>query len=185
MVIYLQSLREFLIWGEAFPDIGYRISRQLDCNGICISLYRIPTYNHFTVHASARPRNLLEKFIFSRMVLKKLATQAYVVDNFSKSQIGNGDKNQEAEREDIFSFGILSQRKLFATRIHVPQSDPKIVIQNCYLHTFFRNYKIVMVTQIKYISRNQLHSAGNFYFGLMGKKKHCWALPTNFLVQFS
>ena len=70
MVIYLQRLKEFLIWGEAFPDIGYRISWQLDCNGICISLYRIPTYNHFTVHASARPRNLLEKFIFSRMVLK-------------------------------------------------------------------------------------------------------------------
>ena len=49
MVIYLQRLKEFLIWGEAFPDIGYRVSRQLDCNGICISLYRIPTYNHFTV----------------------------------------------------------------------------------------------------------------------------------------
>ena len=50
MVIYLQRLKEFLIWGEAFPGIGYRISRQLECNGICISLYRIPTYNHFTVY---------------------------------------------------------------------------------------------------------------------------------------
>ena len=54
------------------------------------------------------------------------------------------------------------------------------------LPTFFRNCKIVNVTQIKHISRNQLHSAANFYFGLMGKKtKHCWALSTNLLVQCS
>ena len=50
MVIYLQKLKEFLIQGEAIPDIGYRISQQLDCTGICLSLYRIPTYNHITVH---------------------------------------------------------------------------------------------------------------------------------------
>ena len=50
MVIYLQKLKEFLIQGEAIPDIGYRISQQLDCTGICISLYKIPTYNHITVH---------------------------------------------------------------------------------------------------------------------------------------
>ena len=35
---------------EAIPDIGYRISQWLDCTGICLSLYRIPTYNHFTVY---------------------------------------------------------------------------------------------------------------------------------------
>ena len=42
------------------------------------------------------------------------------------------------------------------------------------------------VTQINYVSRNQLHSTPNLSFGWFGKKeKHCWALSTNFLVQFS
>ena len=45
---------------------------------------------------------------------------------------------------------------------------------------------LLKVTQINYVSRNQLHSTENLNFGLMGKKaKHCWALSTNFLVQFS
>ena len=52
MVIYLQRLKEFLIQGEAIPDIGYRISHQLDCTSICISLYRIPTNNHITVQCT-------------------------------------------------------------------------------------------------------------------------------------
>ena len=42
------------------------------------------------------------------------------------------------------------------------------------------------VTQINYVSRNQLHSTANLNFGLMGKNaKHCWVLSTNFLVQVS
>ena len=44
----------------------------------------------------------------------------------------------------------------------------------------------VKVTQINYVSRNQLHSTANLNFGLMGKKaKHCWALSTNFSILFS
>ena len=43
---------------------------------------------------------------------------------------------------------------------------------------------LLKVTQINYLSRNQLHSTENLNFGLMGKKaKHCWALSTNFSVQ--
>ena len=39
------------------------------------------------------------------------------------------------------------------------------------------------VTQINYVSRNQLHSTANLDFGSIGKKaKHCWALSTSFLV---
>jgi len=42
----------------------------------------------------------------------------------------------------------------------------------------------VKLTQFNYVSRNQLQSAANLNFGLMGKKaKHCWALSTNFSVQ--
>ena len=59
MVIYLQKLKEFLIQGEALPDIGYRISQQLDCNGICPSLYRIPTNNPFTVQSLSNVRDKL------------------------------------------------------------------------------------------------------------------------------
>jgi len=43
---------------------------------------------------------------------------------------------------------------------------------------------MLKVTQINYVSRNQLHSTANLNFSLMGKKaKHCWALSTNFSVQ--
>ena len=39
------------------------------------------------------------------------------------------------------------------------------------------------LTQINYVSRNQLHPTANLNFGLMGKKaKHCGALSTLFLV---
>ena len=42
----------------------------------------------------------------------------------------------------------------------------------------------IKVTQINYVSSNQLRSTANFDFGWMGKKpKHCWALSTNFSVQ--
>ena len=50
MAIYQQRLKEFLIQCEAITRIGYRISKQLDFTSICISLYRIPTYNHITVY---------------------------------------------------------------------------------------------------------------------------------------
>ena len=44
---------------------------------------------------------------------------------------------------------------------------------------------LLKVTQINYISRNQLHCRANLNFGLMCKKaKHYWALSTNFLFQF-
>ena len=44
--------------------------------------------------------------------------------------------------------------------------------------------KKVKVTQINYVSRNQLHSTASFNFGFMGRRaKHCWALSTNFLAQ--
>ena len=44
----------------------------------------------------------------------------------------------------------------------------------------------IKVTQINYISRNQLHHTANLNFGLTCKKvKHCWMLSSNFLVQFS
>ena len=47
-------------------------------------------------------------------------------------------------------------------------------------------HQIIKVTQINYISRNQLYSTANLNFGSMGKKaKHCWASSTNFSVQFS
>ena len=64
-----------------------------------------------------------------------------------------------------------------------------IFLQNTRSNTHFNkiiSYKMIKVTQINYVSRNQLHSTTNLNFGLMGKKaKHCWALSTNFLVQFS
>ena len=48
-----------------------------------------------------------------------------------------------------------------------------------------RNF-IIKVTQINYVSMNQLHTTANFNFGSMSKKaKHCWVLETNSLVQFS
>ena len=40
------------------------------------------------------------------------------------------------------------------------------------------------VTQVYYVSRNQLQSRANLNFGFIGKKaKRCWALSTNFSVQ--
>ena len=43
--------------------------------------------------------------------------------------------------------------------------------------------KFVKVTQINYVSRNQLQYTANLNFGLMGKKaKHCWAVSTIFSV---
>ena len=45
---------------------------------------------------------------------------------------------------------------------------------------------LLKMSQINYVSRNQLHCRANLNFGLISKKaKHYWALSTNFLFLFS
>ena len=45
---------------------------------------------------------------------------------------------------------------------------------------------VLKVTQVNYVSRNQLHHTANLNLGLMRKKaNHCWVLKTNFSVALS
>ena len=145
MVIYLQRLKEFLIWGEAFPDIGYRISRQLDCNGICISFYRIPTYNHTTVQ-----NNLLELITVQFLKQNAFLTCSWRIFRSNKKE----QLRFKLEKDGIQkSTGKYRKRKIdrFIFHCHEDENLKKIQKSKCNvtIFLFIQDFHLIFNNQRK------------------------------------
>jgi hypothetical protein len=83
-----------------------------------------------------------------------------------------------------------TQKSILTTPAPLPPASNTSNEESKYLSTYSQILifiaELLKVAQINYVSRNQLHCTANLNFGLMCKKaKHCWALPTNFLILLS
>ena len=115
-----------------------------------------PTQHCSAVPCLRSPTEFVREIHFFSHGFKKLAT--YVVDNFSKSQIGNGDKNQEAEREDIFvSAFCLKESCLRQEFMHHRVTLKQLYKMVTYFLQKFKNSNSLKYWSINLLERNSFN----------------------------